>query len=173
VHLRIPFAARLLYVPILLVGALILAVACSQPVPATIGMLDDAEARWRADPVASYHIVVDVDRPNDRRRTELTVRQGEITAATVKYWGFDRERWQEPHDLNPEQAFPFTVPGLFDMVRGELRGSGRADVRVEMGGEPAFPHRVILGPVWQDERPVAGTEATVAVREFDVLSNSQ
>lgn len=135
--------------------------------------------------MSNYHIVVDVDRPDpssalrqaqddssgqgDRRRTELTVRQGEITEAVVKYWDFRKKRWQEPYDLNPEQAFPFTVPGLFDMVRGELRSSGRADIRVVMDGELAFPHRIVLGPVWEDLRPVEGTEATVTVREFEVL----
>ncbi len=158
----------------LLAGLLILLVGCSQSVPASMCMMDDAEARWQTDPVPSYHIVVDVDRLDDRRRTELIVRQGEIVEATVKYWDFGKKRWQEPYDLNYEQAFPFTVPGLFDMVRGELRGSGRADVRVVMEGEPAFPHRIVLGPVWgwcptYDLRPVDGTEATVTVREFEVL----
>ena len=55
------------------------------------------------------------------------------------------------------------------MVRGELRSSGRADRRVVMEGEPAFPHRIVLGPVWQDLRPVEDTEATVTLREFEVL----
>ena len=58
------------------------------------------------------------------------------------------------------------MPGLFEMVRGELRGSGRVDIRVAMGQVPAFPQRLELGPVWQDGQPVSGTEATVIVREF-------
>jgi hypothetical protein len=132
-------------------------------------MMDNAEALWQANPVPSYHIIVDVDRPDDRRRNDLTVRQGEIVEATVSYWDFQKKRWEEPYDLNQEQAFPFTVPGLFEMVRGELRGSNRADIRVVMDSAPAFPHRIILGPVWQDLRPVSGTEATVTVRKFEVL----
>lgn len=158
---------------LLLTGLLILLVGCSQPVPASRRMMDDAEARWQANPVPSYHIVVDVDRPDDRRRTELTLSEGEIVEAKVSYWDFRKKRWQEPYDLNQEQAFPFTVPGLFDMVRGELRSSGRADIRVVMKGEPAFPHRIVLGPVWQDLRPVEGTEATVTVREFKALQESE
>ncbi|MFQ5814430.1 MAG: hypothetical protein ACE5I2_14730 [Anaerolineae bacterium] len=158
---------------LLITGLLIVLVGCSQPVPASMRMMDDAEARWQADPVPSYHIVVDVDRPDDRRRTELTVRQSEIVEATVSYWDFRKKRWQEPYELNQEQAFPFTAPGLFDMVRGELRGSNRADIRVVMDGEPAFPHHIVLGPVWQDLRPVSGTEATVTVRKFEVLRESQ
>lgn len=136
-------------------------------VPASVGMIDDAEARWQANPVLNYRIVVDVERPDDRRRNELTVRQGEVTRAVVMYWDPREKRWGEPYELNPEQAFPFTVPGLFDMVRGELRGSDRADIRVAMGGEPPFPQRIVLGPVWEDLRPVPGTEATVIVREFE------
>lgn len=139
-------------------------------VSASVRMMDEAEARWQANPVPSYRIVVDVERPDDRRRNELTVRQGQVVSAVVKYWDSRRRRWKEPYELNPEQAFPFTVPGLFDMVRGELRNSGRAEIRVAMGGEPAFPRRIVLGPVWQDLRPVPGTEATVIVREFEPLA---
>lgn len=136
-------------------------------VPASVDMVDEAEARWQANPVLNYRIVVDVERPDDRRRNELTVRQGEVTRAVVMYWDPRQKRWGEPYALNPEQAFPFTVPGLFDMIRGELRGSNRADIRVAMGGEPPFPQRIVLGPVWEDLRPVPGTEATVIVREFE------
>ena len=158
---------------LLIAGLLFFLVGCSQAAPATTRMIDEAEARWQADPVPSYHIVVDVDRPDDRRRTELTVREGEIVEATVSYWDFREKRWQEPHPLNQEQASPFTVPGLFEMVRGELRSSGRADIRVVMDGEPAFPHRIVLGPVWQGRRPVEGTEATVTVREFEVFRENR
>ena len=140
-------------------------------VSASVRMMDEAEARWQVNPVPSYRIVVDVERPDDRRRNELTVRQGQVVSAVVKYWDSRRRRWKEPYELNPEQAFPFTVPGLFDMVRGELRNSGRAEIRVAMGGEPAFPQRIVLGPVWQDLRPVPGTEATVIVREFEPLAS--
>jgi len=152
---------------LLLVG---FAAACgSRLVPASVRMMDEAEARWQANPVLNYRIVVDVERPDDRRRNELTVRQGEVTRAVVMYWDPRQKRWGEPYELNPEQAFPFTVPGLFDMVRGELRGSNRADIRVAMDGDPPFPQRIVLGPVWEDLRPVPGTEATVIVREFERL----
>ncbi len=144
---------------------------CSQPMPASIPMMDRAEERWNADPVPSYHIVVDVERPDDRRRNDLVVRQGKIVEATVRYWEGGMKRWGDRYELGQEQAFPFTVPGLFDMVRGELRGSNRADIRVLVGGEPAFPQRIPLGPVWEDNQPVSGTEATVIVRKFEILSD--
>jgi len=139
---------------------------------ASFQMIDAAEADWQANPVPSYNITVEVDRPgDDRRRNEISVRQGQVTRAVVRDWKPDEKRWREPYPLNEEQAFPFTVPGLFDMVRDELRHSGRADIRVEMEKSPAsFLRRLVLGPVWQDGQPVTGTEATVTVRKFELVS---
>lgn len=135
---------------------------------ASLQMIDAAEANWQANPVPGYDITVEVDRPGERRRNEISVRQGQVTRAVVRYWNPDEKRWQEPAPLNEEQAFPFTVPGLFDMVRGELQRSGRADIWVAMEKSPAsFPRRLVLGPVWQDGQAVTGTEATVTVREFE------
>lgn len=164
---------RLLWIGILLgmLGLVLFAAGCTALMPqASFEMMNEAEAKWEADPVSSYRIVVDVERPTDRRRTEVTVRQDAIIRAEVKYWNEQTKTWDEPADLNQEQAYPFTVPGLFDMVRGELASSGRADVRVLMDGSPAFPHRLVLGPVWMDGKPVSGTEATVTVRTFEPLS---
>jgi hypothetical protein len=135
---------------------------------ASIPMIDAAEANWQANPVPGYDITVEVDRPGERRRNEISVRQGQVRRAVVRSWDPDEKRWQEPAPLNEEQAFPFTVPGLFDMVRDELRHSGRADIRVMIGKSPAsFPRRLVLGPVWQAGQPVTGTEATVTVRKFE------
>ena len=147
----------------------LLAACGGRVVPATLHMIDAAETRWQAAPVLSYRIVVDVERPDDRRRNELTVRDGEVTRAVARYWDARQRRWGEPFDLNPEQAFPFTVPGLFDIVREALQNSGRADVRVALEGTPPFPRRILLGPVWEGAHPVPGTEATVTVREFEPL----
>lgn len=160
--------SRVVWVVALLMLALV--AACGPRLQkASVRMMDEAEARWAANPVRSYHIVVDVERPDDTRRTEVTVEEGRITRGVVRYWDPRSRRWGEPYELNEEQAFPFTVPGLFDMVRGELRGSGRVDIRVAMGGEPAFPRRIVLGPVWQNGRPVPDTEARVTVRSFEPL----
>ena len=134
---------------------------------ASIAMMDEAEANWQAQPALDYEITVEVDRPDDRRRTTVVVAGGAIVQGTVTYWDPNNRRWQEPYELNEEQAFPFTVPGLFEMVRGEIRGSGRADIRVKMGGDPPFPRRIVLGPVFMDGRPVSGTEATVVVTSYE------
>jgi len=133
---------------------------------ATVAMMDEAEAKWQAQPTLDYEITVEVERPDDRRRTTVRVSQGDIIQGKVTYWDPNDSRWLEPYELNQEQAFPFTVPGLFDMVRGEIRNSGRADIRVKMGGDPPFPRRIVLGPVFMDGRPVSGTEATVEVISY-------
>ncbi len=136
---------------------------------ATIKMINDAQAVWYLEPVLNYHIVVDVNRPDEKRRNDITVQNGVITSATVKYWDSGRLRWEEPYDLNEDQAFPFTIPGLYDMLRGALNNSNRPDIQVDMRGDPPFPHRIVLGPVWQDGVPVWGTETEVIVREFEIL----
>ena len=83
------------------------------------------------------------------------------------YWNSDQRRWDGPLKLREEQAFPFTVPGLFDLVRDELLRSGRRDIRVAMSGDPAFPRRIVLGPVWRDDQPRSGTETRVTIRSFE------
>jgi len=134
---------------------------------ATIKMINDAQTIWYPNPILNYHIVVDVQRPGEYRRNDLTVVGGEIASATVMYrkqkgWG-----WDEPYDLNFDQAYPFTIPGLYDMLRGAINGSNRKEIRVEMRGYPPFPHQIEFGPVWQDGEPVFGTESIVIVREFE------
>ncbi len=162
-----------------LIGATVLllaglATACnSQLKPATIAMMDEAEARWQENPVLSYRIVVDVERPDDRRRNELIVEQGQVTRALIRYWDPERQRWGRPMELTIEQAQWFTVPGLFNTVREELRNSGRKRIRVAIEGDPAFPRRIELGPVMEGKKPAPYTKATVIVRVFEPLLRQQ
>jgi hypothetical protein len=135
---------------------------------ATIKMINDAQTIWYPDPILNYHIVVDVQRPGEYRRNDLTVVGGEIVSATVmyrkqKWWG-----WEEPFALNFDQAYPFTIPGLYDMLRGAINANNRKEIRVDMQGYPPFPHRIEFGTVWQEGEPVYGTESRVIVKEFEV-----
>ena len=134
--------------------------------PASLQIINDAKAHWQANPVLSYRIVAEVEFQGERRQNEITVSQGQITGAIVRYWNSDQRRWDEPLKLREEQAFPFTAPGLFDLVREELLGSGRRDIRVVMSGDPAFPRRIVLGPLWHDERRRSGTETRITIRSF-------
>ena len=135
--------------------------------PATLSLIDDAEAVWLASPAPSYRMTVEIDRPGDRRRSIVTVVDHEIVEGVVSYWDFEDSKWQEPYALNEEQSFPFSVPGLFDMVRGALEESGRQSIHVMMAGEPPFPQRIILGPVVVDGEPFDQTKATVTIHQFD------
>lgn len=158
---------RRLSVGLLLVGAIFLGgCALLSPPQATVQMMDEAQARWQASPLQDYEITVEVDRPNDRRRTTVTVANGEIVEAMVSYWDSEQNAWLSPYALNQEQAYPFTVPGLFDMVRDQLKNSGRDEIRVEMGGDPPFPQRILLGPVVMEGESLADTAATVTVQQF-------
>ncbi len=133
---------------------------------ASVEMMDKAEARWQQQPVQDYEIIVEVKRPDDRRRSTVIVQQGQIVRGDVSYWNTKTNRWDAPSALNQEQPFPLTVPGLFEMVRGELKNSGRADIRVKMEEESSFPRRIVLGPVMLDSQAMSGTEAVITVERY-------
>jgi hypothetical protein len=139
--------------------------------PATTALLDETEARWRDNPVLGYRLVAQVDRPGDVRRVELLVEQERIVTATVRY----REKglWGGRSDLSQKQAWPFSVPGLFEMVRGELASSGRGSIQVGLDDTYPFPRKLVLGPVYQDGQAVSGTEATMTVRIFEPTETQQ
>jgi hypothetical protein len=132
----------------------------------TIEEVDAAESAWLASPSMDYMITVEVDRPDDRRRNMVVVADGEIVEGIVSYWDSRAREWQEAQPLGKDQAYPFTVPGLFEMVSGSLADSGRKDTRVKMEGEPPFPRQIVLGPVIVDGEPFSMTEATITVKHF-------
>ena len=150
-------------------SVLFLAAGCRSEAfePATMSLIDEAEAAWLAAPTASYRMTVEIDRPDDRRRSMVTVVEHEIVEGVVSYWDFQAREWQEPYALNQEQSFPFSVPGLFDMVRGALEESGRESIQVKMAGDPPFPQKILFGPVIVDGEPFEPTRATVTVHQFD------
>ncbi len=133
---------------------------------ATMEEVDAAEAAWLASPSLDYMMTVEVDRPDDKRRNMVVVADGEIVEAIVSYWDSNARKWQEAQPLGEAQAYPFTVPGLFEMVRGSLQDSGREDIRMTMEGEPPFPREIVFGPVIVDGEPFSMTEATITVRHF-------
>lgn len=149
----------------------VLLLACGPgPVTVTVQQLDAKRARWIAMPVRSYHIVVDVERPGDRRRNTITVVESTLNESSVAYWNEKERGWGSPQELTIEQATPFTVPGLFDLIRQELLEGHRSDCRVAFVGDPPVPGRILLGPVMQPGGPVPGSEATIIVRGFEPLS---
>ena len=151
---------------LLLVGTLLLDGCLPGLHKASLEMIDRAEAQWQQAPVQDYEISVEVVRPDDRRRTTVIVQQGQIAQGEVSYWNATSKDWDEAYALNEEQSFPFTVPGLFEMVRGELKNSGRVDIRVRMNDELSFPWHIVLGPVMQNGQAVSGTEAVITVEQY-------
>lgn len=151
---------------LLLVGTFLLGGCLPGLHKASLEMIDRAEAQWQQAPAQDYEITVEVNRPDDRRRTTVIVTQGQIVQGEVSYWNSVDKRWDEPYALNEEQSFPFTIPGLFEMVRGELKNSGRVDIRVRMKDELSFPWHIVLGPVMRDGQAVSGTEAAITVEQY-------
>src|SRR6266853_597551 len=150
---------------ILIVG---LFVSCGpRPATVTVQSLDATRARWDARAVRKYHITVDVDRPGDRRRNDIRVFDETIISSSVSYWDETTRSWGPSRELTVEQATPFTVSGLFALIRQELIKGHRSDCRVAFAGDPPIPERILLGPVMRSEGPVSGTEATIAVAGFE------
>lgn len=161
---------RLLAILTFLLATVTLLSACELRLRGTsLAEIDQAEAAWQANPVLNYRMVTIVKRPDEIRRFEVEVRNGEIVRGELKLYDALKKTWVKPYELSEEQAFPFTVPGLFDTVRGALRSSGRAIIRVKMGEDPPFPQRIELGPVWDRGQMIRGTETEIEVREFERL----
>ncbi|NUQ37462.1 MAG: hypothetical protein HUU23_06610 [Caldilineales bacterium] len=155
-----------------LLGLLALLAGCDLRLrDTTLAEMDAAEAAWQQHPIPDYHIVVEVQRPDELRRIDIRVQQGEVISAVLLQWDAQQRVWRPPYDLPPAHSFPFTVPGLFDTVRGALAHSGRTRIAVQMAGDPAFPQRIEFGPVWEEGQMVQGTEASIRVREFEALSD--
>ena len=167
------FCQRLtIFLLLMVAGSLLAGCLFNALEPAAPAQIDDAERDWLASPTASYRMTVEIDRPGDRRRSMVTVVDHEIVDGVVSYWDFEAQKWQEPYALNEEQSFPFSVPGLFEMVRGALEESGREEIQVLMAGEPPFPQKIFFGPVIVDGEPLQETRATVTVHQFDPESQS-
>ncbi len=137
-------------------------------VSASFRMLNDAQTIWYPNPILDYRIVVDVIRPGESRRNEIEVENGEIVYAMVQYRRRNGWGWDEAYALNEAQAYPFTIPGLYEMVRGALRASNRTRIRVDLQGDPPFPHEIEFGPVWQNGMALRETVSRVIVREFEI-----
>ena len=150
------------------VAMLLASAACGLTLePASMARVRDAEAQWDAAPILDYGITVDVDRPGERRRTEISVRDGRIVSASVSYWDPEEDRWSRPASLREEQALPFTPLGLLDMVRREISVKSRRDVRIALQGSPPFPHLILLGGLNRGEGIVPNSGAAITVRRFE------
>lgn len=152
---------------------LILTASACEPAleEATYARVSTAQAKWAANPTPNYRILVEVERLGETRRYDIGVRHGEVTHASLEEWNSQLGNWSDPIRLHAEQASPFTVSGLFELVLAELRVDARTEILLAIEGDPAFPRRIALGPVLQDGRPLEGTQSTIRVRSFEILGS--
>lgn len=145
--------------------AAVLVVGCKPKPSVDPETIAAAQAAWELGGTRDYDIVAEVKRVGDRRRSTLRVRGGIVESAQVSF--YDEGSWSPSIELNPEQAHPFTVPGLFQTISEELAAGQRSGVWVKMDGEPPFPHTVVLGDVVDESGLRPNTETVIRVLEFE------
>jgi hypothetical protein len=154
------------FLAILVLGLLI--TGCGgRPEKASTELMDRVESDWRSQKIQDYHILVDVERPGELRRNDITVVNGQVTKGVLQYWEAKLKRWDNTIMLNESQSVAFSVPGLFDTVRSELTNSGRPIVRVTLSKSPPYLKKIILGQLWRNNQPVPDSQATIIVQKFE------
>lgn len=150
------------------IAMLLIAVSCGPPMEkATLARIDEADARWRSSAIPNYHIIVDVERSEELRRQDITVRNGRISHAIVQYWNSHNQRWENTISLNESQSLAFTVPGLLETVREEIQSNRRPIIQVLLIPDAPYLQRVILGQLWQNDHAVPNSQASVIVQKFE------
>ncbi len=171
-YVRYPLHPRLLA---LVLGVVALALsACGlterfSTSPASFDRNNAQRQAWEALGITSYRSIIEVERYNERRRVEVLVQNGDVVRVTLRYWNDETGDWDPPQELTGQRAEPYTVPGLFGMVGGELAGQQRT-VAVRYDDQYAFPVLIRLGNVHeQDGTVLPDTEVTVRVLEFEPI----
>ena len=141
--------------------------ACGGSEKASPELIDQMESDWRSQAIQDYHIIVDVERPGELRRNDVTVVDGRVTKGVLQYWETHEKRWSNRVILNESQAIAFSVPGLFDTVRSELTNGLRPVVRVVLGKNPPYIKKIILGQISQNNHSVADSQASIIVQKFE------
>nr|WP_290665120.1 DUF6174 domain-containing protein [Ardenticatena sp.] len=138
--------------------------------PSASFQTNNAERKaWEALGITSYRVLVEVEKYNERRRVEVVVRDGQLEQAVLRYWSDDERAWEAPQMLSEERGEPYTVPGLFEMVGGELAGQQRS-VSARYNETYRFPELIRLGNVHdQNGTVLRDTEVVVRVLEFEPL----
>ncbi|KPL87856.1 DUF6174 domain-containing protein [Ardenticatena maritima] len=127
---------------------------------------------WNALGITSYRLLVEVEKYNERRQVEAVVRDGRLEQAVLRYWNDEARDWEAPQVLSEERGEPYTVPGLFEMVGGQLAGQQRG-VSARYDETYHFPTLIRLGNVHdQNGAVLRDTEVVVRVLEFEPLEPS-
>jgi len=140
---------------------------------ASIRTLTEAEMGWYAAGITYYHLVVEISFADERRLHSVTVKDQKILEGTVVYWDPALQGWGEPMPMNEEEAYWYTVPGLFETIRRAVLQECRSFIRNDLSGTPPFPHVIILGPPEEDGEPIEEIVSWVEVREFISLMEDE
>jgi hypothetical protein len=133
---------------------------------ATPQLLSQIESDFRSSGIHDYRIVVDVERPGELRRNDITVVQDRVQKGIVLYWEPKEKRWDNLITLNESQAIAFTFPGLVDTVKSEMDNPNRPVVRVVATKTSPYIKKIILGQIRQNNQPVPDSQATITVQSF-------
>jgi hypothetical protein len=164
--------------PTLLLSLLLTLTACTtRPEDhypdASISSLTVAETDWYAAGITHYQLVTEIHFANERRLHTVTVKDQIILEKMVAYWDADLGDWREPKPMGEEEAYWYTVPGLFGTIRGALLKECRSFVRNELSGTPTFPRMIVLGPPQVDGEIVEDIVSWIEVIEFTPLGEDE
>jgi hypothetical protein len=134
---------------------------------ATPQLMDQLESDWHSSGIHNYRIVVDVERPEELRRNDITVSHDQIAKGFVLYWQSKEKRWDNMITLNESQSIAFSVPGLLETLRSEINNTNRPVVRVATSKTPPYIKKILLGQIRQNNQPVPGSQATIIVQTFE------
>lgn len=140
---------------------------------ASIRTLTAAETDWYAAGITYYRVVTEIHFADERRMHTVTVKDQQILEGTVAYWDAEKATWGEPIPMDEKEAYWYSVPGLFETIRGALLKECRSYVRNELSGNPTFPRVVVLGPPQEDGEIVEDIVSWLEVIEFTPLSGDE
>ena len=139
---------------------------------ATPQLLSQIQSDLRSSGIHSYRIVVDVERPGELRRNDITVAGDRIQKGIVLYWEPKEKRWGNLITLNESQAIAFSLPGLVDTLQSEINNANRPVVRIVSTQNPPYIKKIILGQLRQNNEAVPDSQATITVHTFQANPQS-
>ncbi len=168
-HAPLSLVRRPLFLALLLIVLSGCSLFGSATKPASFGQNNTQRQAWERLGITSYRTLIEVKRYKERRRVEAIVQDGRLVRATLRYWNEKNRDWEPPLELSDQQGEPYTVPGLFEMVGGELAGQQRS-VAVQYDERYHFPVLIELGNVHDESGQVMpDTKVIVRVLEFEPL----
>lgn len=137
----------------------------------SLDRLNRQEAEWYAQGIWNYRVLVLVRFATEQRRYQIEVRDNIIADAKSSRWDEDQETWGPFTTAGTEEADFFTIPGLFGMLRADLRNEevDREVMRMGLADGQTYPGLIYLGDIIQDGVSVDGTDLVIEVLEFERL----